>query len=115
MNYMNKLEGLSAVFDDDLAGNGTEDLAAGSAILDVSDNFDIRAKAEKQLFALWLNIASDKLSHFGDLTFANPNSEIVTASATEVAAEVETILNNTSATAEQLEYAKDLAEILNLL
>ena len=115
MNYMNEIEGLSNVFDDDLSGSGSDDFANGSVILDVSDSSDMRTKAKKQLFALWLNIASGKLSHFGDLTFVNPNGQIVTVSATEVATEVETILNNTSATAEQLEYAKDLAEILNLL
>ena len=113
LGFFNTIEPLSTVFSDDLSGGGSDDYnVAAPAILNPADSSIMQAKAERQLFALWLNVASNKMSYFDEMTFEDPNGAIVTKSAIDVINEIEGIINS-SPTADQLEYAKDLAEILN--
>lgn len=112
--YMNNIEMYSDVFRADLGGTTLADLAFGKATLEVGDNSDMQAKAKKELFALWLNIVSQKLNYYAAFQF-DPNA--VTTTATTVAAavdQVESTILNPNATLEQLENVKDMAEILNL-
>lgn len=112
--YMNTIEIYSDVFRSDLAGDTVSDLAFGAATLAVPDNSDMRQKAKKELFALWLNVVSQKLSYYSTIQY-DPGA--ATTTATTVAAaidEIEATILNTNATLAQLENAKDMAEILNL-
>ena len=84
------------------------------AILALGANSSIMSlETERQLLALWLNVTSGKLSGPVPLTFQDPNGNLVTKSPYEVINEIEAILQDTNSTTEQLEYAKNLAEILN--
>jgi len=113
--YMDGIEMYSDVFADDLAGDIFSDLAVGVAILDPEDSSDMRAKAERQLFAVWLNVISGKLDFYLTVTF---DPDAVNTEATNVEGAVEQIENtllNPGATLEELENVKDIAEILNCM
>ena len=115
--YMNEIQPVSQILGDDLGGNEYDDLfVVGPLLLKPEDSSDMRAKAERQLFALWLNVASKKLDYSTmEITFENPLGEEVTRTPGSVIQEVEGILNDAASTPEQIEYAKDLAEIINHL
>jgi len=111
--YMNNIEIYSDVFKTDLAGSVASDLAFGTTCLCVPDNSDMRDKARKELFALWLNIVSQKLNYYAPIAY---DIGAVTTTATTVAQamdEIEATILNANATLQQLENAKDMAEILN--
>ena len=111
--YMDNIQIYSKVFKTDLAGTMSSDQTFGITILSVEDNSVMLQKAKKELFALWLNIVSQKVNYYAPFTF---DAAAVTTTATNVGGAVEqieaTILNPASTQA-QLENAKDIAEILN--
>jgi len=112
---MNTIEMHSQVFAEGLSGIISSDLVFGATVLGVPDNSDMRAKAERQLFALWLNIASQKLGYF-DLVSFDPAAVTTDATTVEEAInQIEATILNSAATLEELENVKDMAEILNLL
>jgi len=85
-------------------------------ILDVSHTSDMRELGKRQLLALWLNVVSGKLQGLdAALTFEDPLNQTITKTVGEIITEVESAINNPAATQTELEYAKDLAEIVNLL
>jgi len=111
---MNIIEVNSDVFAGDLSGTTTSDLLFGAATLEVANNADMLAKAKKQLFALWLNIVSQKVDFYGEITF-DPAAVTTTASTIDEAVEqIESTILNLAATLEELENVKNMAEILNL-
>ncbi len=91
------------------------DLASGAAILSVPDNSNMKDKAKCQLFALWLNVVSGKLNYSAQIVIKDPAGATLTVTAQQVIADAENTILNPSATLEQLEYAKDMAEILDCL
>ena len=103
--------GLSTVFVDFSALNS---LAEGYEILKPQDSSDMQAKAERQLLALWLNVLTGKLQGDAEITFDGPDGTEITETPFNIIATVEAILTGTS-TPEQIEYAKDMAEILDNL
>jgi hypothetical protein len=107
-NYLNVIGPVSNVFD-------TMSVAACNTILAVPDNSDMRQKAKAQLLALWLNVVSGKLNYDSPITFQDPAGQTVTMSPKQAIASVEGAILNVNATAAELEYAKDLAEILDNL
>jgi hypothetical protein len=114
--YMNTIEiGSPQVFGPGLSGTVAQDMAFGLAILNVDNNSDMLLKAKNQLFALWLNIASQKIGYYDAVAF---DSNAVTTNATtvkEAVEQIEATILNTSATLEELENVKDIAEILNCM
>jgi hypothetical protein len=76
---------------------------------------DMRDKAKTQLFAVWLNVVSGKLNYDSPITFQYPAGQSVTMSPKQAIAAAEGAILNTAATETELEYAKDLAEILDNL
>ena len=88
------------------------DLSVGLSLLDPDNCFDMVSKAKRQLFAVWLNIASGKLNYAAEITVDDPNNVEITITISQIITDCETaILNN----AADLEYNKDMAEILNHL
>jgi hypothetical protein len=113
--YMNSIALYSQVFAPDLAGTVTQDIAAGAAILDIPDSSDMRAKARCQLFALWLNIVSQKLDFYTHIAY-DPAAVTTTAdTVSEAVEEIEAAILNPGSTLAQLENAKDMTEILNVM
>ena len=111
--YMDNIQIYSKVFKTDLAGTISADLTFGTSTLGVPDNSVMLQKAKKELFALWLNIVSQKVNYYAPFTF---DAAAVTTTATTVGAaveQVETTILNSASTQAQLENAKDMAEILN--
>jgi len=90
-------------------------IASCNAILSVPDNSDMRQKAKAQLLALWLNVVSSKLCYDAALTLQDPLGQIINTSAKQIITNVENTILNTGATLDELEYAKDLVEIVNNL
>jgi len=82
-------------------------------ILAVDNSSDMEQKAKKQLLALWLNVTSHKLLLDTEMTIEDPLGQTVINTISGFINEIETVINN--GLAEQLEYVKDLAEILNHL
>ena len=114
-DYMDSIEIYSAAFADDLAGYVSQDLAFGKATLDPAGSPDMLAGAKRQLFALWLNIVSQKVGFYASVAF---DSEAVDTNATtieEAVNQIETTVMDINATLEQLENVKDMAEILNCM
>jgi len=107
-NYLAVIGPLSNVFDN-------MPVSTCNTILAVPDNSDMRQKAKAQLLALWLNVVSAKLSYEAPLTFKDPDGQTITLSPKQAIAQIEAVILNTSATTVELEYAKDLAEILDNL
>ncbi|MDO8302739.1 MAG: hypothetical protein Q7T18_05830 [Sedimentisphaerales bacterium] len=107
-NYLNVIEPVSNVFD-------AMSVASCNTILAVPDNSDMRQKAKAQLLALWLNVVSGKLNYDSQITFHDPAGQSVTMSPKQAIAAAEGAILNTAATSAELEYAKDLAEILDNL
>ena len=107
-NYLNVIGPVSNVFD-------AMSVANCNTILAVPDNSDMRQKAKAQLLALWLNVVSGKLNYDSQITFQDSTGQSIAISPKQAIANVETAILNAAATAEQLEYAKDLAEILDNL
>ena len=113
--YMNEIQLYSAVFASGLSGTVISDLAFGVATLAPDDSSIMLDKAKEQLFAVWLNIASHKLNYYGAVTF---DSQAVTTTATTIKAavqEIEAVILNPASTPAQMEKAKDMAEIMNVL
>jgi hypothetical protein len=90
-------------------------VSSSNVILQVPDNSDMREKAKKELLALWMNVVSSKLNYTAELTFKDPDGTEITKTPQQVISEVEATILNAAATLEELEYAKDIAEILNNL
>lgn len=107
-NYLAVIGSNSTVFDNMTVANC-------NAILSVPDNSDTRQKAQAQLLALWLNVVSSKINYYAALTLQDPLGQTISTSAKQVITDVENTILNTDATLDELEYAKDLAEILNNL
>lgn len=108
--YMNSIEWYSNVFRTGLSGTVSADLAFGTATLEVPDNSDMRAKAKGQLFALWLNVVSQKLDYYAPITF---EANAVTTTVEAAIEQIEATILNPNATLAELENVKDMAEILN--
>ena len=97
-----------------LGGSIAEDLVFGATTLDVDNNSDMLAKAKKQLFALWLNIASQKVDFYATISL-DPTAVVTNATTIEEAIEqIESTILDTASSLEALENVKDIAEILNL-
>lgn len=64
--------------------------------------------------ALWLNVASYKLDYFSVVSYEGTGIISAATDVKEAIDEIEAILN-TDALLEELEKAKDMAEILNLM
>ncbi|MDD5458467.1 MAG: hypothetical protein PHF37_03645 [Phycisphaerae bacterium] len=107
-SYLNIIGPMSNVFDN-MA------VSACNEILAVPDNSDMRQKAKAQLLALWLNVVSGKLNYDVSLNIKDPGNAAIIISPKQAIANIESTILNTSATLEELEYAKDLAEILDNL
>ncbi len=76
----------------------------------------MRALAKRQLLALWLNLVSGKLMSLDHaFTFEDPLGVQITKTVEEIITQVESTINNGTATLAELEYVKDLAEIVNLM
>ena len=71
----------------------------------------MRAKAEGQLLAAWLNFAHGAANWSELIDTDNDGSDDTPFH--DIVAEVETLLSDTEATKEQLERAKDLASAIN--
>ena len=71
---------------------------------------DMRARAEQQLMALWLNVVSGKVSDYKEISLPG-----LTTAATvgEAIAEIESTLLDPNALRAELERAKDIADALN--
>ena len=78
--YTGQIKNLSEVLDSDLTGTPTDFSTNGPNILDPDNSSVMLAKAKRQLFALWLNIVSQKVSQFEDLMFINPSGQLVNSS-----------------------------------
>jgi hypothetical protein len=114
-DYMDIIEIYSQVFADELSGTISSDLAFAAATLSpVADSSDMLAEVERQLFALWLNVASQKWGYYDSVSF-DPEGVTTTATTVQEAIDqIEATILNPAATLEELENAKDMAEILNL-
>jgi len=109
--YLDTIGANSSVFSN--LNAATKSTAA--AILDPDNSSDMRAKAKRQLIALWLNVVSGKVNYSAQLTFDDPNNVEITITVEQLIANAEAVILDTAATTEQLEYQKDMAEIINLM
>jgi hypothetical protein len=107
-NYLAVIAPMSNVFDG-------MTITMCNDVLSVPDNSDMRQKAKAQLLALWLNVVSGKLSYDGTLTIKNPANQEITITPKQVITDCENTILNSAATLSELEYAKDMAEILDNL
>lgn len=112
--YMDNIATYSQVFKGNLAGTVTQDLAFGMATLEVADNSDMLGKAKKELFALWLNIVSQKVNYYAPVKLDPAVAVTNAATVGAVVQEVEGVILSSASTDEDLERAKDMAEVLNL-
>ncbi|MFA5863317.1 MAG: hypothetical protein WC975_01370 [Phycisphaerae bacterium] len=113
--YMNDIQIFSAVFASGLAGTVASDLNFGAATLAPDDSSVMLAKAKRELFGVWLNVTSGKLNYYGSVTY-DPQAVTTTATTIKSAVqEIEAVILNPASTPAQLENAKDMAEILNVL
>ncbi len=110
-NYQEIIGANSRVF----SGVTMYDLSVGANLLIPEDHSIMLEKAKKELFGLWLNVVSGKINYAGDVSFVNPNNEKVTMKVQQIITDAENTILNASATQDQLEYTKDMAEILNNL
>lgn len=114
-DYMDTIEIYSQAFADGLSGTISSDFAFGRATLSTTESSSMLAKAERQLFALWLNVASQKWGYYDSVSF---DPEVVTTTATTVQQaidQIEATILNLDATLEELENVKNMAEILNFM
>lgn len=107
--YLNTIGANSGVF----SGLNASTLSSAAAILYPDNSSDMQAKAKRQLLALWLNIVSGKVNYSAELTFDDPNNVEVTITIQQLITNAEAVILDTAATTEQLEYQKDIAEIIN--
>ena len=107
-NYLTVINANSTVFK-----NLT--LSSALTILSVPDNSVMLDKAKSQLLAVWLNIVSGKLNYSASVSVKGPAGEPMEIVVSQTLASIESTILNPASTLEQLEYAKDMAEILNLL
>ncbi|UCF06044.1 MAG: T9SS type A sorting domain-containing protein, partial [bacterium] len=102
--YKTEILALSSVFDECHTTYGCQLLLADPP------NDDMRRKAAQQLYTLWLNIISRKISlnceiYYPDLTMAMTVGEAVD--------DIEAVLCDPSASKDELERVKDLGDMLN--
>lgn len=91
-------------------------VSGGYDILMVPNNSsDMIAKTKRQLLALWYNVVSGKLNYSGSIEIEDPNGVTMEVVVSQVIADVEAGILDPGTSTEQLEYLKDLAEILNHL
>lgn len=112
--YMDSIAAYSQVFKTALAGTAASDYAFGISTLQVADNSNMLLKAKKELFALWLNVVSQKLNYYGPITIDTGTVSTTATTVGEVIDQAEATILNSSATLEELENVKDLAEMLNV-
>jgi hypothetical protein len=97
-----------------LAGTIGSDLVFGSATLEVADNSDMCSKAKRELFALWLNIVSQKIDYYQPITVDSTVFNTTATTVGDVVKQTETTILNANATSQELENVKDLCEMLNV-
>lgn len=107
-DYLNVINANSSVF------NGLT-LSSALDILMPEDNSIMIDKAKKQLMALWLNIVSGKLNYSASIQVDGPTGEPIEVVISQSLNDIESTILNSASTLQELEYAKDMAEILNLL
>ncbi|MBU2596736.1 MAG: hypothetical protein KJ757_04140, partial [Planctomycetes bacterium] len=107
-DYLNVINANSNVF------NGLT-LSSALDILMPEDNSIMIDKAKKQLMALWLNIVSGKLNYSASIQVDGPTGEPIEVVISQSLNDTESTILNSASTLQDLEYAKDMAEILNLL
>jgi hypothetical protein len=113
-SYMDTIALYSQVFQPGLAGTIGSDLVFGSATLEVADNSDMCSKAKRELFALWLNIVSQKIDYYQPITVDSTVFNTTATTVGDVVKQTETTILNANATSQELENVKDLCEMLNV-
>lgn len=106
--YLEVINSSSEVFD-------AVSVTTAHSILQPDKNSEMVVKIKRQLLSLWLNVVSSKLNYTDELVITDPAGAAVTITPQQVIADIEAVIMDTAATPEELEYAKDLAEILNSL
>ncbi|RKY04387.1 MAG: hypothetical protein DRP56_10075, partial [Planctomycetota bacterium] len=98
-NYMNDMGVYSQVFRDDLAGPfDPNDKATAIAALDPADSSVMLNKAKRQLFALWLNVASGKIDYFMEITFDPADFNTTATTVGGAIEQAESVILNAAAT-----------------